>query len=158
MTRFLDAVQARIAMERMERLETAAGRAATRHQPDTDTAVTPRPQRVYGTQPATREVAAEVDRLRNEGMLCTAIATRLSLTPRQVARHFKATGKRLAREEESRRFHTWHIAALPLQKKFPSFREFAKPASTSTPARRHQSGDEQIAAFKGLMDRRKRKP
>lgn len=78
-------------------------------------------------------------------------------TPRQTHRAMKAAAERLNLDEMSRRWHTWHIAALPLQKKFPPFEKFVKPPkSGASPNQRRQDPAAQIAAFKGILSKRKR--
>lgn len=80
-----------------------------------------------------------------------------SSTPRQTHRAIKAAAERLGIEESSRRWHTWHIAALPLQKKFPSFKDFVKPpAAAASPKQLRQAPAEQMATLKGILSKRKR--
>jgi hypothetical protein len=79
-----------------------------------------------------------------------------SLTPREIQTHQAGAARRMEREEQSRRWHTWHVAWLPRQKQFASFAEFVRPAESVRPTRRVQPPDEQIAVFRQLMDRRKR--
>jgi len=55
--------------------------------------------------------------------------------------------ERRSREEQSRRWHTWHVAALPNAKKFPDFKDFVPAKETAAPTRR-QTMEEQIAIAK----------
>ena len=78
-------------------------------------------------------------------------------TPRQTHRAMKAAAERLNLDEMSRRWHTWHIAALPLQKKFPPFEKFVKPPpAAASPKLRRQDPVDQIAALKGILAKRSR--
>jgi len=80
-----------------------------------------------------------------------------SLTPLEINDHVLAASRRLEREEVSRRWHTWHVAALSGTKKFPSFNDFVKPIKPPTePRARRQSAADQIAALRGIFSRRKR--
>lgn len=80
------------------------------------------------------------------------------MTPRQVLRHLAAAMRRHERDEQSRRWHTWHVAALPNMKRFPAFDEFVRPrrAEPTVPRRQRQSTDEQIAAMQAIMKGRRR--
>lgn len=68
-------------------------------------------------------------------------------------------GARRANEEQSRRWHTWHIAAMPNAKKFPKFDEFVKPAKADPVPyqNRKQSADAQIAALKSVFEGRRKR-
>lgn len=78
-------------------------------------------------------------------------------TPRQTHRAMKAAAERLSLDEMSHRWHTWHIAALPLQKKFPTFKDFVKPPKAEASPKQHrQDPAHQIAALKGILSKRKR--
>lgn len=59
-------------------------------------------------------------------------------------------------EEQSRRWHTWHGAALPMAKKLPTFAEFVRPAPPpeERPVRQSpQSVEEQVAVMKAIFSR-----
>lgn len=80
-----------------------------------------------------------------------------SSTPRQTDRAIRAAIERLGLDEMSRRWHTWHIAALPLQKKFPTFKDFVKPpVAAASSKQRRQDPVDQIEALKGILSKRKR--
>lgn len=80
-----------------------------------------------------------------------------SSTPRQSHRAMKAAAERLGLDEMMWRGRIWHIAALPLQKKFPTFEKFVKPPKADvSPKRRRQDPVEQIAALKGILAKRSR--
>ena len=80
-------------------------------------------------------------------------------TPRQVALHLKVAAKRHERAEESRRWHTWHAAALPKAKKFPPFKDFVRPApaQASAASKRRQTPERQIEIAKQWLAGRKRR-
>jgi hypothetical protein len=80
-----------------------------------------------------------------------------SSTPRQSHRAMTAAAERRGLDEMSRRWHTWHIAALPMQKKFPTFKDFVKPPpAAASPKQRRQDPVHQIEALKGILSKRKR--
>jgi hypothetical protein len=62
---------------------------------------------------------------------------------REIAFDLEVAEARQSKEEQSRRWHTWHTGALPLAKKFPAFKDFV-PAREIAPTRR-QTMAEQIA-------------
>lgn len=92
-------------------------------------------------------------------MIATGLAEEAfwSSTPRQTDRAIRAATERLGLDEMSRRWHTWHAAALPLHKKFPTFKDFVKPpTAAASPKQRRQDPVEQIAALKGILSKRSR--
>lgn len=78
-----------------------------------------------------------------------------TLTPRQTHRSIKAAEQIRSREDQSRRWHTWHAAALPNAKKFPSFKEFvpAPQVEAPAPSRAPQPAETQIAVLMGIFDK-----
>lgn len=67
-------------------------------------------------------------------------------TPRQTHRAIKAAEARRKRDEVDRRWHTWHVAALPLQKKFPPLKAFIEVGQPQRKkAKRPQTVEEMIA-------------
>lgn len=69
-----------------------------------------------------------------------------SMTPRQTHRSIKAAEARADVEQQNRHWHTWHIAALPLFKKFPTLADFM-PAGPEQ-SRPRQTEEEQIAVVR----------
>jgi len=66
--------------------------------------------------------------------------------------------RRRERDEESKRWHTWHSYALPKGRKPTSFKDFVRPAAPA-PAlskQRRQDPVHQIEALRGILSRRKR--
>lgn len=70
-----------------------------------------------------------------------------SSTLKEVQLDLEVAEVRQSREEQSRRWHTWHVAALPNAKKFPDFKDFVPAKETAAPTRR-QTMEEQIAIAK----------
>lgn len=66
-------------------------------------------------------------------------------TPRQTYRAIKAADRRYEIEEQNRRWHTWHIAALPNSGKFPTLEDFRLPQRADPRPTRRQTIEDQIA-------------
>lgn len=78
-------------------------------------------------------------------------------TLREISLDLEVAEARQTRDEQIRRWHTWHIGALPKAKKFPTFKDFVKPpAPAASPNQRRQDPVEQIAALKGILSKRQR--
>jgi len=80
-------------------------------------------------------------------------------TLREVALDLEVAEARQLRDERIRRWHTWHIAALPNVKKFPSFKDFMPPEQAAVPVqaqRQQQTTEQQIAITKQWLGGRKR--
>lgn len=80
-------------------------------------------------------------------------------TLREIALDLEVADARERRSELTRRWHTWHVAALPNVKKFPSFKDFmpAAPPASSSPAKRPaQTPEQQIAIARQWLGARKR--
>lgn len=81
-------------------------------------------------------------------------------TLREIALDLDVAEARELRDEQTRRWHTWHVAALPNVKKFPSFKDFMPPvpvASSSPGKRRAQTPEQQIEIAKQWLAGRKRR-
>lgn len=80
-------------------------------------------------------------------------------TLREIAFDLDVSSAKQFRDEQSRRWHTWHAAALPNTKNFPKFSEFVPSAETKAAPQTvavKQSTEAQIAAVKQIFDRRKK--
>lgn len=65
-------------------------------------------------------------------------------TLREIALDLEVAQERRRDDERVRRWHTWHIAALPLLKTFPEFEKFDLPPDLPKAAAR-QTTEQQIA-------------
>lgn len=80
-------------------------------------------------------------------------------TMREVQLDIEVANERQSNDEQSRRWHTWHVAALPNAKKFPAFKDFVLAKETASTPKRRQSVEDQIAiarAWSAVANRRKR--
>ena len=65
------------------------------------------------------------------------------------------------RDEQGRRWHTWHAAALPNVQKFPTFDDFVAPVREAAKPQRRQTMEEQIAIARqwaAVAQRQARRP
>lgn len=68
-----------------------------------------------------------------------------SSTVREVQLDLEVAEARQSRDEQSRRWHTWHAAALLNAKKFPRFADFVPTKEVTAAPKRRQTMHEQIA-------------
>lgn len=66
-------------------------------------------------------------------------------TLREIALDLEVANDRRRDDERVRRWHTWHIAALPLLKTFPEFEKFDLPPDQPKAAGTRQTTEQQIA-------------
>lgn len=80
-------------------------------------------------------------------------------TMREIALDLAVADARHKADEQIRRWHTWHVAALPNVKKFPSYKEFLGPVEPAAEKpKRRQTIEEQIAiarAWSAISDRQR---
>lgn len=73
------------------------------------------------------------------------------LTPREISRETRARIKCLDREQAERAWLAWHIAALPMAKKFPDLKTFMAVKDAPRKKSKSQSPEEQWANMKAIF-------